>query len=61
MHVVSDRSRGEVAQQLAFRKYSGPSLGFAARRAVHYAEGDIADYGLGWMRRLFHVALEAAR
>jgi hypothetical protein len=33
---------------------------FAARRAVHYAEGDMADYGLGWMRRLLHVAIEAA-
>jgi lysozyme family protein len=33
---------------------------FAARRAVRYAQADMANFGPGWMRRLFHVAFLAA-
>ena len=31
----------------------------AARRAVRYAAGDMAAYGLGWMRRLMKVAAQS--
>ena len=31
----------------------------AARRALRYAQGDMAAYGLGWMRRLITVAQQA--
>lgn len=31
----------------------------AARRAVRYAAGDMARFGLGWMRRLMGIAAQA--
>lgn len=32
---------------------------FAARRAVRYAAGDMARFGLGWMRRLMRITAQA--
>lgn len=38
---------------------AGLVVEIAARRAVRYAAGDMARYGLGWMRRLMRITAQA--
>ncbi|MBW4089878.1 MAG: hypothetical protein HIU82_02045 [Proteobacteria bacterium] len=60
--VVADGVVGPVTIAAAARFARGPSpvvVEIAARRAVRYAAGDMAHFGLGWMRRLMTMTAKA--
>lgn len=60
--IPADGIIGRESVAIVHRCANDPSplvVEYAARRAVRYAAGDMARYGLGWMRRLMNVAAQA--
>ncbi len=60
--VTQDGAVGPLTIAASVRYANAPAplvLELCARRALRYAAGDIATYGLGWFRRLFAAAAQA--
>ncbi len=60
--VAQDGAIGPVTVAAAARYANAPTpqvIEICARRALRYAAGDVATYGLGWFRRLFGASAKA--